>query len=448
MLKAASLGRAYSTRRMRLQQGVAARVKTAWEPVRSAIEDEPVLKSRLTDKRRLEEKTKPAKRVVHYLQSRLIGRPRSAVERREAWLNMKKRQFAPMFLDQMKPQMKRWCSALTRDQLPAEYLPEIAVVGRSNVGKSTLLNALSARGGARVSSRPGSTQTLDFYKIGKPSLLCLVDLPGYGFAETSEAKRLQWTEFSLEYLRSRKSLKRVLLLLDARWGLFDADREMLAFLVRHRIPYQVVLTKCDLVPVKHLARRLTLLQEELKVFNFAVGPVIPVSAKKKQGMDDLRSLLSSLKLDRSALAQRLSGLQPASSPPVSESAELKEVAVKPKKSRMFLDNEVLPLSEGGGGVGPSTASCSPKRTRRDRPMSRLIGTQAQDVIPKGIAKWRVLGRPESKAPKMRPRVDVNDVVRAVDLDTKKNKKNKDRSTIGGSVDRDVSNSTRVKRAAN
>eukprot|EP00438_Fugacium_kawagutii_P000032 Skav208218 [mRNA] locus=scaffold3686:49511:49888:- [translate_table: standard] len=123
--------------------------------------------------------------------------------------------------------MKLWAAALHESQLPLARLPEVAVCGRSNSGKSTLINYLCGQYCANMRRAPGSTMELYFWKVGRPAQLCLVDLPGYGFAEAPDEKRLQWTEFTLWYIRARKNLKRVLLLIDGRQGLKPSDRETL-----------------------------------------------------------------------------------------------------------------------------------------------------------------------------------------------------------------------------
>ncbi|CAE8586221.1 unnamed protein product, partial [Polarella glacialis] len=197
----------------------------------------------------------------------------------------------------VKPRMRFWTAALEESQMPLARLPEVAVCGRSNSGKSTLVNYLCGRHSAHVKRMPGSTTELVFWQIGRPAQLCLVDLPGYGFANAAEEKRLQWTEFTLWYVRARKNLKRILLLIDARQGLKPSDREMIAYLERHSVPWQIVVTKCDTVKGKDLSKRLTIMQEEITASGYRrmAGDPIPVSALKRHGMDALRNTLDSLK---------------------------------------------------------------------------------------------------------------------------------------------------------
>lgn len=180
--------------------------------------------------------------------------------------------------------------------MPLPRLPEVALAGRSNSGKSSLINFLCGHHSAKMKKVPGSTTEIVFWKIGRPTQLCLVDLPGYGFAYTPRETRLQWTEFTLWYLRSRKNLMLVLLLVDARWSLKPADKEMIAFFERHNVKWQIVLSKCDKVQPKELARRLTLLLEELKDYYRMAGDPIPVSALRRMGMEKLRHVLNKFKV--------------------------------------------------------------------------------------------------------------------------------------------------------
>ncbi|KAF8820476.1 ribosome biogenesis GTP-binding protein YsxC protein [Cardiosporidium cionae] len=136
--------------------------------------------------------------------------------------------------------------------------------------------------------------------VGSPPSLVMVDLPGYGFAFATEEKRLQWTEFMLYYLKARVNLKRVLLLIDSRQGLKISDKEMLAYFERHHIKWQIILTKADLVHERSLCRQIPLIQHELNPFRYQIHPIIPLSALWKQGLDDLRKELTSLRKDRTA----------------------------------------------------------------------------------------------------------------------------------------------------
>jgi GTP-binding protein len=132
--------------------------------------------------------------------------------------------------------------------LPGADAPEIAFAGRSNVGKSSLLNALTNRKGlARTSNTPGRTQELNFFDVGEPLQLRLVDMPGYGFAEAPKDMVRRWRHLMNDYLRGRPVLKRALVLVDSRHGLKEVDREMMRMLDDAAVSYHVVLTKSDKV---------------------------------------------------------------------------------------------------------------------------------------------------------------------------------------------------------
>ncbi|CAE7509202.1 engB [Symbiodinium necroappetens] len=243
-----------------------------------------------------ERAARPSHSMLRYLAENKIGRVQTQEDRKKLWYEHRYVRYAPSFIGQLKPKMRLWTAALEESQLPLARLPEIAVCGRSNSGKSTLLNYLCGQESANVRRFPGSTTELVFWKVGRPAQLCLVDLPGYGYAEASEEKRLQWTEFMLWYIRARKNLKRLLLLIDACQGVKPADREMIAYLERHSVPWQIIVTKCDKVPSKEIARRLTILKEDLGQYRRMAGDPVPVSALKRRGMDLLRDGLNQMKV--------------------------------------------------------------------------------------------------------------------------------------------------------
>jgi GTP-binding protein len=138
--------------------------------------------------------------------------------------------------------------------LPDPSVPEIAFAGRSNVGKSSLLNALANRKGlARTSNTPGRTQELNFFEVGKPLRLRLVDMPGYGFAEAPKDMVRRWRFLINDYLRGRAVLKRALVLVDARHGLKPVDHEVMDMLDAAAVSYHLVLTKADKVKATDLA---------------------------------------------------------------------------------------------------------------------------------------------------------------------------------------------------
>jgi len=176
--------------------------------------------------------------------------------------------------------------------LPPDELPEIAFAGRSNVGKSSLLNALAGRRSlARISHTPGRTRQLNFFALG--GRLMLVDMPGYGYAEAPKHEIARWTELIRRYLRGRASLRRVCLLIDARHGIKETDRPLLAMLDEAAVSCQVVLTKADKAGAA-LAERLAATAAELGT-HVAAHPIIPVtSAHDGRGIAELRAALAAL----------------------------------------------------------------------------------------------------------------------------------------------------------
>lgn len=145
-------------------------------------------------------------------------------------------------------------SAPALQHLPLPSVPEIAFAGRSNVGKSSLLNALTNRNGlARTSVTPGRTQELNYFDVGAPLVFRLVDMPGYGFAKAPRDVVKKWRFLVNDYLRGRQVLKRTLVLIDSRHGIKDVDRELLEMLDTAAVSYRLVLTKADKVKASALA---------------------------------------------------------------------------------------------------------------------------------------------------------------------------------------------------
>jgi GTP-binding protein len=177
--------------------------------------------------------------------------------------------------------------------IPPDTLPEIAFAGRSNVGKSSLVNALTGRTTlARVSHTPGRTQQLNFFALG--GRLMLVDLPGYGFAAASKKQVAGWTDLTRRYLKGRASLRRVLLLIDARHGIKEPDRPVMTMLDEAAVSFQVVLTKIDKVKPHELSARIAATVKEL-AGHVAAHPVIHLtSAHEGLGIAALRAALSAL----------------------------------------------------------------------------------------------------------------------------------------------------------
>ncbi len=178
--------------------------------------------------------------------------------------------------------------------LPAAERHEIALAGRSNVGKSSLINSLVKRRGlARTSNTPGRTQELNFFET--PGLaLYLVDMPGYGFAEAPKAKVEAWTKLVRDYLRGRVTLLRVFLLIDARHGLKSPDRAMMALLDEAAVSYQAVLTKGDKIKPPRLAEAVATLQGELATHAAAYGQVLATSSQTGGGVDGMRAEIAAL----------------------------------------------------------------------------------------------------------------------------------------------------------
>ena len=183
--------------------------------------------------------------------------------------------------------------AADQTAIPPDTLPEIALAGRSNVGKSSLLNALTGQSAlARVSRAPGRTRQINFFELG--GKLMLVDLPGYGFAAASKREIARWTGLSERYLKGRASLMRVLLLLDARFGLKATDEPVLQFLDEAAVSFQAVLTKADLVKPADLAALLSRLAASLAKHS-AAHPVIHItSAHDGLGIAALRAAVATL----------------------------------------------------------------------------------------------------------------------------------------------------------
>jgi GTP-binding protein len=184
------------------------------------------------------------------------------------------------------------------ESLPRPRGVEIAFAGRSNVGKSSLINALTGRNAlARTSHTPGRTQELIFF-AADPALT-LVDMPGYGFAAAPKDKVKAWTRMIHEYLRGRANLARVYVLIDARHGLKDADKPPLDALGESAVSHQIVLTKADQVKAPELQERIAAIEEALKKRPAAFPNVLPTSSRSGDGIPELRAAIARLKKERS-----------------------------------------------------------------------------------------------------------------------------------------------------
>jgi len=179
------------------------------------------------------------------------------------------------------------------ESLPPIGLPEIAFAGRSNVGKSSLINALTGRKTlARTSQTPGSTRQINFFELG--GRLSLVDLPGYGYAKAGRGEVRQWTGLALAYLKGRPTLRRVCLLIDGRHGVKAADREVMEILDRAAVVFQVVLTKCDKAVAQDVASLAREIGAEIAGHPAAHPVVRATSARDGFGIEELRAGLAAL----------------------------------------------------------------------------------------------------------------------------------------------------------
>jgi GTP-binding protein len=174
--------------------------------------------------------------------------------------------------------------------LPPEGPPEVAFAGRSNVGKSSLLNRLTNRSSlARTSNTPGRTQELNIFEVGDPVRLRLVDMPGYGFAKAPKDLARKWRYLVNDYLRGRPVLKRTLLLIDSRHGLKDIDREVMKMLDEAAVSYRLVLTKTDKIKPTELAEVERLTVEEARRHTAAHPEILSTSSDTGEGIDALRT---------------------------------------------------------------------------------------------------------------------------------------------------------------
>jgi len=184
------------------------------------------------------------------------------------------------------------------ESVPRVRAMEVAFAGRSNVGKSSLINALTGRRSlARTSNTPGRTQELIFF--GGPDRLVLVDLPGYGYAVAAKSKVAAWTKLIHAYLNGRATLGRVYVLVDARHGLKEADDTILETLGRAAVSYQIVLTKCDQVGSEELAERRESLQAAVRNRAAAFPDLLATSARTGDGIPALRASIARLVEERS-----------------------------------------------------------------------------------------------------------------------------------------------------
>ncbi|MEE2667845.1 MAG: ribosome biogenesis GTP-binding protein YihA/YsxC [Pseudomonadota bacterium] len=180
------------------------------------------------------------------------------------------------------------------EKLPENEIPEIAFFGRSNVGKSSLLNAITKKSKlAYTSKNPGRTQELNYFSISNGgTILNIVDMPGYGFAKASKDKIRKWNNLSKYYLKNRQNLRRVFLLIDSRRNIKPVDEEVMNVMDEFAVSYQIVLTKID--KTKDVDNQIKIVLNKVKKRRAIYPNVIATSSKEKLGIEDVKSQIASL----------------------------------------------------------------------------------------------------------------------------------------------------------
>lgn len=212
-------------------------------------------------------------------------------------MDFKTAEFTPEQIDRGRRLFQKTCAFVLGvarlEQLPLTEMPEIAFAGRSNVGKSSIINALTQQKGlAKTSNTPGRTQQLNYFNLDDK--LHIVDLPGYGFAQAPEAMVKQWQKLIFAYLQGRVNLKRVFMLIDSRHGVKKVDTEIMDMLDKAAVTYQIVLTKIDKISAKALEKVIADTKKTIAEHPAAYVDVLATSSEKNLGLDELRAEIASL----------------------------------------------------------------------------------------------------------------------------------------------------------
>lgn len=186
--------------------------------------------------------------------------------------------------------------ATKESDLPINNIDEIAFIGRSNVGKSSLINAITNSKIAIVSKTPGRTKQLNFFQVGDK--LTIVDMPGYGYAKASKQEVENWNKLIFDYLLRRKNLQRVFLLIDSRHSIKENDEEMMNVLDKSGILYQIILTKIDEIKPLELKAKILEVENIFKKHPALYGEVLFASSKENLGINQIRSLIYNLIIDK------------------------------------------------------------------------------------------------------------------------------------------------------
>ncbi|KAJ2861725.1 hypothetical protein GGI22_002377 [Coemansia erecta] len=229
--------------------------------------------------RKLFERLQPNGKTMEMLDMYGLGMDKQGRYERKKWFYYKEPEVRL-------PHLSFFAGAQSSKSFPPTTLPEIGFVGRSNVGKSTLVNKLCGSVAARISDKPGLTRQINFYTARND--FHLVDMPGYGFAFAKDEDRTAWQSLIEEYIGSRKTLRRVMVLLDARHGIKANDRDFMGLMDRTKTKYQFILTKCDLVRRVDLAKRHLLVSQEAEASKYCIPRVMMVSAHGRGGLNLLR----------------------------------------------------------------------------------------------------------------------------------------------------------------